>query len=155
MKIYWLIAFALLSITFSCSTSKVLTLTPEERAMINIREYKIEVRTALPQGWRSITLSGLDYLKIDGEKVTSDLPYYGRAYNVPYSGGDALAFTSTVEDYSMEDGKKGKVEIKFKTKNFGEQFEYYVVIYPGGSASINVRSTNRQHIRFAGYLVTD
>ncbi len=155
MKIYWLIVFALLSVTLSCSTSKVMTLTPEERAMINIREYTIQVSTALPQGWRSITLNRLDYLEIDGDKVISELPYFGRAYSVPYSGGNALSFVSIIEDYTVEQGKKGRLEIKFKTTNAGERFEYYIVIYPGGSANIDVRSTKRQHIGFVGNLVTD
>ncbi len=152
MKIYWLIVFALLSVTLSCSTSKVMTFTPEERALINIRDYTLDVTAAHPQGWRSITLNGLDYLKIDGDRVTSELPYFGRAYNLPYAGGDGLSFVSTIDDYSIEEGKKGKLEIKFKTTNSGERFEYHIVIYPGGSASIDVRSTNRQHIRYTATL---
>ncbi len=152
MKIYWLIIFAILSVTLSCSTTKVTAFSAEERAMINIREYTLYVSAAHPQGWRSITLNGLDYLKVDGDKVTSHLPYFGRAYNLPYAGGDGLSFVSTIEDYKMEEGKKGKLEIQFKTTNSGERFEYYIVIYPVGSATIDVRSTNRQHIRFSATL---
>ena len=123
--------------------------------MINIRDYTLEVSTALPQGWRSITLNGLDYLRIDKNKVISELPYFGRAYSIPYGGGNALSFVSTIEDYTIAEGKKGKLEIKFKTSNAGERFEFYIEIFPGGAASIDVRSTNRQHIRFAASLSTD
>lgn len=57
------------------------------RQLIVSEDYKIDVNTAMPMRGRSIPLTSQYSLQIRNDSVFSYLPYYGRAYSVPYGGG--------------------------------------------------------------------
>lgn len=115
--------------------------------------YKIDVRTALPMRGRSIPLSSPYSLEIRNDSVISYLPYFGRAYSIPYGGGDGLNFKAPLKEYSMEMDKKGNAMIKFTARNPEDNYEYRAKVYSNGSASIDVNMTNRQSISFQGDLL--
>jgi hypothetical protein len=139
-----------------CSASK--GLTKEEKAAkeaelrkaIENRTFIVEVDRALPMSGQSRMLTSPYSLEINGDKVKSYLPYFGRAYSVPYGGGEGLIFESVVTDYQSTVDKKGKTIIEFKTKSKEDRLEYRVHISSSGSASIDVTSENRQPISFHG-----
>ena len=58
--------------------------------LIASENYKIDARTALPMRGRSIPLTSPYSLEIRNDSVISYLPYFGRAYSIPYGGGDGL-----------------------------------------------------------------
>ena len=60
------------------------------RQLIVSEDYKIDVNTAMPMRGRSIPLTSQYSLQIRNDSVFSYLPYYGRAYSVPYGGGSGL-----------------------------------------------------------------
>ena len=64
------------------------------RQLIVSEDYKIDVNTAMPMRGRSIPLTSQYSLQIRNDSVFSYLPYYGRAYSVPYGGGSVLIFNS-------------------------------------------------------------
>jgi hypothetical protein len=114
------------------------------------RTFVIEVDRALPMSGESRMLTSIYSLEVNGEKVKSYLPYFGRAYSVPYGGGEGLIFESVITDYQSSIDKKGSTIIVFKTKSKDEQLEYRIGITTNGSASIDVTSVNRQKISFNG-----
>ena len=139
-----------------CSVPK--RLTKEEkiaqeallRAAIENRTFIVEVDRALPMSGSSRMLTSPYTLQLNGDEVKSYLPYFGRAYSVPYGGGEGLIFESTVTDYQCSFDKKGKATIEFKTRSKDDQFIYLIHIFADGSSSMNVTSTNRQPISFNG-----
>ena len=101
---------------------------------------------------RSVQRSSLYSLKIKNDSVFSYLPYYGRAYSVPYGGGKGLDFKAPLKEYSMKLDKKGDAQIEFKARTPEDNFEYNVTVFSNGSASISVTMQNRQSISFQGDL---
>ncbi len=156
VKYYFVLMGIFLSAIISgCSSSKALTAeeAAQEAALrkaIENRELVVDVDRMLPMSGPSRSLTSSYSLEINGDKVNSNLPYFGRAYSVPYGGGDGLVFESTITDYQSSFDNKGKATIEFKTKTDEDQFIYRVEIFSNGSSSINVTSENRQSISFSG-----
>ena len=122
------------------------------KKLIESENYKIDVNTAMPMRGRSIPLTSSYSLEIRNDSVISYLPYYGRAYSIPYGGGDGLNFKTVLKEYSMKMDKKGNAVIEFIARNPEDRYEYRVKVFPNGSASIDVNMQNRQSISFQGEL---
>lgn len=157
VKYYFVLIVLFLSVIISgCSSSK--SLSKEEKAAkgvvlhkaIENRDFVIEVDRMLPLNGRSRTLTSSYSVEIKGEEVKSHLPYFGRAYSIPYGGGDGLIFESTITEYRSSFDDKGKAIIEFKARTNDDQFVFRINIFPNGSASIDVTSNNRQSISFQG-----
>jgi hypothetical protein len=155
-KILLLTGIVLSIIMTGCSSTRGLTKEEKVAKEVEIREaienrtYKIDVDRVIPMSGSSRTLTSLYSLEINGDKVKSHLPYFGRAYSVPYGGGEGLIFESTITDYKSSFDSKGKSVIEFKTRTKEDQYVYNVEISTNGTASINVRPNNRQSISFHG-----
>lgn len=122
------------------------------KKLIVSENYKIDVRTALPMRGRSIPLTSSYLLEIRNDSVISYLPYYGRAYSIPYGGGDGLNFKAPLKEYTMKLDKKGNAEIQFSARSPEDKFDFRAKVYSNGSATIDVNMTNRQSISFQGEL---
>lgn len=125
----------------------------EQRVKDAIRNwsYKIDVsrmHTSLGDKYLSYNYS----LEVNKAEVKSALPYYGRAYSIPYGGGVGLNFTSTITDYEVTEGKRGSFQIKFKSKSIDDLYQFKVEISKSGICHISVSSNNRQSISFQGSL---
>ena len=91
-------------------------------------------------------------LEIRNDSVISYLPYYGRAYSIPYGGGNGLNFKAPLKEYNMKLDKKGNSVITFTARNPEDKFDFRVKVYSNGSTSIDVNMQNRQSISFQGEL---
>lgn len=122
------------------------------KKLIESEDYKIDVNTAMPMRGRSITLSSPYSVEIRNDSVISYLPYYGRAYSVPYGGGEGLNFKAPLKEYSMETDKKGNANIKFSARSPEDAFDFRVKVFVDGTSNIDVTMQNRQGISFRGQL---
>ena len=150
-QIFMLLLALLVGIpTLSAQSTKEKTAQKKEAVnkLIESENYKIDVNTAMPRRGRSIPLTSSYSLEIRNDSVISYLPYYGRAYSIPYGGGDGLNFKAVLKEYSMEMDKKGNAVIEFIARNPEDRYEYRVKVFPNGSASIDVNMQNRQSISF-------
>ena len=153
--IVWMGFFSVMLLS-GCAASK--QLEKEEKAgrevklleAIENRTFIVEVDRALPSIGSSRMLTSPYSLTINGDNMKSYLPFFGRAYSVPYGGGDGLIFDATLTDYQLTFDKKGMAIIDFKTRTKEDQFTYRVQIFKNGSSSIHVTSNNRQPISFTG-----
>ena len=100
-------------------------------------------------------------MKVSRDTVESALPYYGRAYNVPYGGGSGLFFSGRPEEYSDVETKPGQRKISFKVRTDEDLFSFAVTLdcrgdKQGGedcTAFITVSSGQRQTISYRGRVV--
>ncbi|WP_291528291.1 DUF4251 domain-containing protein [Bacteroides sp. UBA939] len=122
------------------------------KELIMSEAYKIDVDRAFPTRGRSITLTSPYSIEIRNDSVISYLPYFGRAYSIPYGGGDGLNFKAPLNEYQMEWNKKGTAKIKFTARNTEDNFEFSIDIYDNGLSSIHVNMKNRESINFQGEL---
>lgn len=112
--------------------------------------YKIAVNMALPARGRSVSLTSPYSLEIRNDSVISYLPYYGRAYSVPYGGGKGLNFKAPITEYSLERDRKNRTQVKFSARNEEDTFDFRISIFGNGSSTIWVNMRNRQSISFYG-----
>ena len=95
-----------------------------------------------------------DYdVKFFGDSIVAYLPYFGRAYSVPYGGEGGINFTSTQFEYKAKPRKKGGWDISIKPKDTRDVRELNFTISETGSANLQVSSNNRQPISFQGHVV--
>jgi hypothetical protein len=117
---------------------------------IENRDFKIIVNQMIPMSGSARHLTSLYSLKLKQDSVFSYLPYFGRAYSVPYGGGQGLTFDGVVEEYQQKRNAKGVYQISFKSKTPEDTYSFSVEIYDNGSSQIRVNSHNRQSISFLG-----
>lgn len=120
--------------------------------LIEQGEYHIEVDRALPMGGRSVNLTSSYGFTIKGDSIYSHLPYYGRAYSLPYGGGSGLSFDKPITDYQVDYNKKDRATIQFSTRSDDDRYTFSVEVFSNGTASVFVQPTNRQSITYQGHL---
>lgn len=152
------ILLSLLAYSFSCQAQQ----TKQEKeaaqkesvaAMVKNREYVCAVNTANPNGGKLIQLTPGYSIKIAGDSLICNLPYYGRAYSVSSTTGNGYNFNSTFFDYVLTERKKGGWDIRIKTKDQQENPEFFITIFDSGSTTIRANSMNRGSISYSGNLV--
>lgn len=159
-KYVFLIVLAALT-AFSCTVSeqtrqsraeKKALLAQTIRQQVDERQYEIIVRQAFPLGGTPIMLTTPYSLTIIGDSINSYLPYFGRAWNVPYGGGKALNFTGHIREYYSTWVSDQQVRIAIIVENDEDIYQYDVEVFLNSSAYINVSCRNRQTIGFSGEM---
>ncbi|NMA75226.1 MAG: DUF4251 domain-containing protein [Bacteroidales bacterium] len=120
--------------------------------ILNSKQYTIEVRSAYPQTGRYINLTSNYSLTIKNDTIDSYLPYFGRAYSIPYGGGEGLIFQSKIKNYTIEKEKDDYISIKIETMTPEDNYTYFISVYDNMYASISVYMNKRNSIRFQGEL---
>lgn len=144
---------------FACSTSRSAVSTQADAIksgqvaeMLQNRLYKVDFDRAFPMSAPSFPLNYPYYISVIGDRIESYLPYFGRAYNIPYGGGEGLRFSAPISDYTMEAGRRDRHEISFDARTDEDNYTFDLEIYPDGSAYLTVLSSNRQSISFNGEI---
>lgn len=120
--------------------------------MLNNRRYKIDVSTMHPTRFPSKTLTSAFSLEVHGDTLVSVLPYLGRAYNIPYGGGKGLNFSAIIGQYKESKGKKDYRKVDISVTNDEDTYLFQLEVSVSGTASILVRSRNRDQITFTGTI---
>ena len=123
----------------------------EEQALkeaLDKHEFRVEVNRVLPMSLPPETVTDYD-VTIRHDSIFSCLPFRGRAYNLPYGGGDGLRFDSKITHYAEHQGKHTR-DITIETKTNEDTYTFYISISASGMAQISVNSRNRETITFDG-----
>lgn len=122
------------------------------KELIESENYKVDISSAHPRRGRVVHLTSPNSMEVRNDSVYSYLPYYGRAYSIPYGGGEGLNFKAPIDEYKMEIHKKGAAKIEFTARSKEDRFKFSLTIYPDGSANVGVTMQNRESINFSGAL---
>lgn len=122
------------------------------KELVLSQKYKVEVSQAIPTTGKTVFLTSPYSLEVRNDSVVSYLPYYGRAYSIPYGGGDGLNFKAPFTGYKIEWDKKGTAKVRFSVRNSEDKYDFSIDVFANGSSSIYVNMQNRQSIRFQGEL---
>lgn len=121
--------------------------------LIESKEFVFRAQTALPLSGSSRQLTSEYDLRVSPNSVVSYLPYFGRAYFLPYGSTEGgFNFTSTKFLYSAKPAKKGGWEINIKPSDVQDIREFFLTISENGYGTLQVLSNNRQPISFSGYV---
>jgi hypothetical protein len=162
----------------ACSTTKN-TATPEQikalDQLVTQQSFKIESIWAMPQVNRSmsslqssgliapgsnanrISLTGIaNELKLNGETISSQLPYFGEV-QMPsgYNGSDdnSITFDGTIDDYQVEKNDNSSYTITFDAKSNNENFNVTILLYPSLKSEMILKGAKRFPIRYTGHAV--
>jgi uncharacterized protein DUF4251 len=123
------------------------------KTSVESKQFVFHAQTALPTSGRSRQLTSEYGLTVLSDSLVSNLPFYGRAYSVPYGSGDGgFNFTSTKFEYTASPGKKKGWNISIKPKDVTDLREFTLSLSDNGYGTLQVLSNNRQPISFTGYI---
>lgn len=163
MKKYLLsmvLAFLALVMLSGCATSeeraaRAAELKKKVTNALTERNYKIAVDRMYPPRGSSKSVSYGYSVEVRNDSLISYLPYFGRAYNVPYGGGKGLNFSERINNYKESLEKNGKRHIEIGLKNEEDTYLYTIEVFDNGSSSIDVQSRQRESISFSGDMIFD
>ena len=126
------------------------------REIVESGTFTIEIDHSNPMQGASRNLFPSYKMKIDGDKVTTYLPYFGRSYTAP---ADPRNLAVELTDYQTNikqktNNKKGYTFTFDATTTGNETYNFTVTISAGGSSGISLISSNRQGITYSGKLIT-
>ena len=156
-KISFLIIWIAALVLAACATSEEQMARRAEKAKqvaaaLADRHYSIGVRMMHPMRGRSVQVSYGYELKVKGDTLVSYLPYFGRAYQVPYGGGKGLNFIAPITGYQSETDHKGRTRVMLTSENEEDSYLYVLEIMSNGSSSVEVQSRQRDRIYYTGQM---
>ena len=117
------------------------------------RRITIRVSDAYPQGGAPIALHYNYGISLRGDSIVSYLPYYGRAYDMPYPGDEGTDFDAAVTNYrAVWNARRKRWQIEWRVRRGVRRISYYMTLHINGSATLSVRPDGRSSITFDGEL---
>ncbi len=116
------------------------------------RHFEIEATFMYPERGNPVPITPDYGVQVKGDTLISYLPYYGRAYNIPYGGGVGLNFTSTISHYAESQPKKDMTRIVIATGNDEDRYVYTIDVFGNGRTDIEVSAEERDRIHFSGEM---
>jgi hypothetical protein len=152
----FLISFILALGAVSCTTSTEAQ-SVEGTALKSLLEEKnfvFQAQSAQPsRGTTRQLTSGYD-LRLSGDTLVAQLPYFGRAFSAPIDmRGGGIEFTTTDYGYTLEAKRNGRWNITIDPKDAKDVRQMSLSVSENGYASLQVLSTNRDPITFNGVVV--
>jgi hypothetical protein len=124
----------------------------EVNKLFTNRGMQFLAQSAQPMGGGMIHLTSEFTLEIEGDQVTSYLPYYGIAYSAEYGGGEGgIKFSETAASSVWEKTRNGYV-IRMEVKTSKDNYWIHLTFSSLGYAGLDVTCQNRQPIHFAGII---
>ena len=153
----WIIFIVLAAALAGCATTaermerEARTAAQVSEALAS-RHYTINVLMMYPQRGRAVNLTTNYSVEVKGDSLISYLPYFGRAYNVPYGGGKGLNFIAPITGYQTETDRKGITRVVLTSENEEDHYRYILEVSNSGDSYIQVQSRQRDFIRYSGRM---
>ena len=122
------------------------------KSMAN-RTFTVEVGYVVPRRMESRFLTSTYTVRLSGDSIMSNLPYYGVAYKASFEREGPLDFDGHIDNYTISYPKEGITRVKLFTRNKLERLEYIFDVMDDGDVSLDVYSADRDRINFTGEMV--
>ena len=123
------------------------------KAALDKRAYKISINRMFPMQGASRSVSYGYSVTVKNDSLFSYLPYFGRAYDVPYGGGKSLSFDAPIGHYHEIQSNNGSRQIDIELKNEEDNYTYHITVFDNGSSSIDVQARKRERISYNGEII--
>ncbi len=121
------------------------------KSAIESRRFAFDAQTVTPAAGRTRQIAGERYsIRVSGDSLVSELPYFGRAFSAPLSGGGGIRFTSVKYNYAIKNRKRGGWDIELQPGDVTDLRKFVLTVFENGSATLRALSNNRQPISFNG-----
>ena len=125
------------------------------KVALDQKTFKISVNRMIPMSGSSRSISYGYSVEVRNDSLFSNLPYFGKAYQVPYGGGKGLNFDAPITHYQESQKKNGSRQIDIEVKNEEDTYDYHMTVFDNGSSSINVQAREREGISYSGEVTFD
>ncbi len=129
----------------------------ETQKLIEGNRFKIVIDRAYPQNGMDMTrFNPRGEIIIDDTLAKGNLPFFGRAYSLPYGQGGGIEFDGpmTGKTIQIKKRKKNKMILyHFSVRGQNDVYQISIDIAAGGNCSVDVNSNNRTHIAYTGKAV--
>lgn len=126
----------------------------QTRQLVESNHFQFELKQVYPQGGQDLSrFNPRGKFVITDSTAKGSLPFFGRAYSLPYGEGGGIEFDGVMKDRSVkiEYKKKRKTLIyRFSIPAKNDTFQISMEISGGGNCSMNLNSNNRAHISYSG-----
>lgn len=120
---------------------------------IDSQSYVFHAQQALPLGGSTRLLTSDYILRATPDSIIAYLPYFGRAYYVPYNQTDGGINVNTNKfDYKKTTNKKGGWNIVIKPTDRMDVQQLVLFVSADGYSTLKVITNSRQAISFYGYV---
>ena len=126
--------------------------TNEVKQRLHDRHYKVLVDMMSPNRFMPRTLVHEWGISIHNDTIDCYLPYFGRAYNIPYGGGLGLDFTTRMTSYRAKRTDKSQTYIVINAPNEEDRYQFDLSVFDNRTAYLNVYKQNREPIRYSGHI---
>lgn len=116
------------------------------------RHYKVAISMMNPRRGKAVHVSPDFSLEVKGDTLVSYLPYFGRAYSVPYGGGKGLNFTAPISEYHAAKGRHGTTLVTLKAINEEDTYSFRLEVFDNGSTTIDLSAQQREPISYSGQM---
>jgi len=119
--------------------------------LVNSKNFMFIARTAFSQRGRAIQLTSRpNTVAFSPDLISSDLPFFGRAYaGAAYGESVGYTFEGKPDVFTIEPDKKG-YNIKAVVKTPADTYTLILLAGSGGSASLTISSNNRSTMSYSG-----
>jgi hypothetical protein len=123
------------------------------KSQVEAKNFVFQAQSVTPmKGGRRQLTPGYT-LSVSNDTVVCDLPYFGRAYQGGYGTSDGgIKFTSTKFEATVKNRKKEGWEVNVKPSDVSNIELLIITVHDSGSASLQVKTRDRQPISFDGYI---
>lgn len=123
------------------------------KAAVDTKTFNFEARQASGVRGRMIQLDPGFTLLVSPDKVTGDLPFYGRSFTAtPGSSDGGLKFEFSEFDYTVKPRKKGGWDITIEPTEGNDIRSIYLTIQKTGNTSLRITSNSKEGMSYTGII---
>jgi hypothetical protein len=122
--------------------------------LINSKQFQFVARQAMPLGGRTLDLTtNPNFVRFYPDSIDADMPFFGRAYNVPYGGTGGIKFNGKPKEYTITPQKKDKGFLIDATVNTTtDTYSLILSVSNSGYGTLTINSNNRNAISYYGQI---
>lgn len=121
------------------------------KAHLAEHRYRIFVDRMYPMRGPAVYLQDDWGLEVSGDSVGLFLPYFGRAYYIPYGRGGGLSLVEPLTSYREEPIKGGR-RIFMTTRNDFESYQIVLEVFDNATVSLVINPSEKETISFSGVM---
>lgn len=129
----------------------------ETRSLVESNRFKIDINRVYPQSGRDLSrFNPSGKITITDSLAKGNLPFFGRAYSLPYGEGGGIEFDAPMKEQSIkltEKKKKKSIIYQFSVPGKNDIYRFSIEIAPGGGCTVNLMSNNRAYISYSGNVL--
>jgi len=122
--------------------------------LVNSKQFQFVARQALPMGGKSVDLTtNPNFTKFYPDSIQADMPFFGRAYSVPYGGSGGIKFDGKPKKFTITPQKRGKgYLIKATVNDTSDSYSLTLSVSNDGYGTLTINSNNRNSISYYGKI---